>query len=156
MSDKNIHQKINVSLPASITTVASPMIVVAVIFISNACFVVSPPLIKSSTYILHSISSTSSGFNILYRSICSLITAAKRNGDGAKPNIIRVNRKVSTCFLPDPASNESVRLLGPLFGREFARMLVLSRQLLPRDRTYFVSARSKAGSVVEGRFRDTR
>ena len=67
----------------------------------------------------------------------------------------RIARFLPIC-LPDPLSNESVRHLGLLFGREFARMLVLSRQLLPRDRTYFVSARSKAGPVVEGRFRDTR
>ena len=58
--------------------------------------------------------------------------------------------------LPDPLFNESVRHLSLLFGRELARMLGLSRQLLPRDRTYLVSARSKAGSAVEGRFRDTR
>ena len=67
----------------------------------------------------------------------------------------RIARFLPIC-LPDPLSNESVRHLGLLFGREFARMLGLSRQLLPRDRTYFVSARSKAGPVVEGRFRDTR
>ena len=36
--------------------------------------------------------------------------------------------------LPDLLTNESVRHLGLLFGREFAQMLLLNRQLLPRGR----------------------
>ena len=56
----------------------------------------------------------------------------------------------------DLLTNKSKRHLGLLFSFKLTKMLVLNCQLLPWDRTCLESTRSKAGSVVEGRFWDNR